>query len=466
MMSTSGLFARAGLSAWVAVLTLLVGLSGCSLVQTTVDLPFRAVEAVLPGGETTEPVDPIDLQEDMLRFADNFVASTSKGVEMLQRDGKPIPRQELLTIKVTLASDVYGLATGSNALANLVGLTVFASVARWRVQDYWLPKVYGVSAEPALQSLEAREEEIWNIANRVLKPQMQAELRGAIHQWRKNVANASGQLEAFASNSLVNEVTRSSREARNSSLPSSVFALLDLDPLAGLDPATRELTETRLFAERALFIGQRMPQLIQWQMELLAMRSTSTPEVEQVIANSTQIATASDRLSRTLEQMPGLVSSEREKLVSALHAEQRGLGDLSRNFAATLAEGKQMASSTDQALKAFDDILGHLERMPSNPDSPPFEIKDYAATALEINRMALRLTETLKTFQALLNPATFENLATQAERITQTTQARSEALVDYAFRRLLILFALAAVIVVASALGYQWLLARLRGTAS
>ena len=439
-------------------------LSGCSLVQTTVDLPFRAIKAVLPGGGETEPVDPIDLQEDMLRFADNFVVSTSKPSELLQRDGQKIKRGELLTIKVTLASDVYGLATGSNALANLVGLTIFASVARWRVQDYWLPKVYGVSAEPMLKTLEIREEEIWKIADRVLKSEMLTELREAIDRWRQNSGNPSGELEAFASNSLVNEVTKVSRKAQ-SSLPSSVFALLDLDPLAGLDPATRELTETRLFAERALFMGQRLPQLIEWQMELLALRTTSTPQVTELISGTSQIGSASDRISRTLEQIPGMVSTESRKWMETFKGEQNSLGDLSRNFGQSFMEGSKMASSTTQMLKGFDDILTHFEKWPKDPkapSSPPFDIKEYAGTALEISRMSMRLTETLKTLQATVDPANMARLSAQAESLARQTQQHGEALIDYAYRRILELFGVFTAIVLTAMLLYRRLSVRVR----
>jgi hypothetical protein len=493
-----------------AVFAALLPISACTLVEKTVDLPVRAITAVLPSGIETEPVDPVDLQEDMLRFADNFVMTTSRGAEMLQRDGHLIKREELLSIKVPLASDIYGLATGSNALANLVGLTVFASVARWRVQDYWLPKVYSVSAEPILQALEKREDEIWSIANRVLKPQMQTELRDAINRWRKTSGDPQGDLEAFASNSLVNDVTKSSRESKSSSLPSSVFALLDLDPLAGLDPATRELTETRLFAERALFIGQRMPQLIQWQMELLAMRSTSTPQAEQVINSTSTLATASDRLSKTAEglpdlirgerekllgalssppvkqaldsatqigaasdrlsrtaaQLPDLLRGEREKLLDALKTEQSGLTDLSKSFGSTLEEGRKMADSTGTTLKTFDSLLTHMDQRPSDPNSPPFEIKDYVAAALEINRMSQRLTETLRAFQATISPANLDHVSAQLNRLTEATEQRSEAVVDYAFRKLLLLVALSCLLVLISALLYQWLGGRLKSARS
>jgi hypothetical protein len=65
-----------------------------------------------------------------------------------------------------------------------------------------------------------------------------------------------------------------------------------MDPLAGLDPTTRELAQTRLLAERAMFIAQRMPQIIQWQAELLTIRTAELPQVEQLVSNTTQLAAA------------------------------------------------------------------------------------------------------------------------------------------------------------------------------
>ena len=439
-------------------------LAGCSLLETTVDLPFRAIKAVLPGGRETEPVDPVTLQEEMLRFADNFEVSTTSAAENLQKNGQPISRSELLNIKIVMTSGVYGLATGPSALANLVSLTVMVSGARSRVQHYWLPKVYGKSAQPVLDALRAREQQIWAIANRVLKPDMQAELRSAIDTWEKESASPLGELQAFASVSLVNEITRHNTEGRRRFMPSSVFALLDMDPLAGLDPATRELTETRLFAERALFIGQRMPQLLAWQMELLAMRSTTTPQVTELIASTSRIAGAGDRLSQTAERIPGLLASEREQLLRGLQKEQQGLGDLSRNFGQTFAEGGKMADATGQALNSFQAILTQLEKIPSDPNSKPFEIRDYAETANAINRMSQQVNELLKTFLLILDPANLAKLSAQTELLTRQTEERGQRLVDYAFRQGLLLVALATLILLTGGLLYQWLRPRTRAT--
>jgi hypothetical protein len=427
-------------------------LGGCSLIHTTVDIPVRMVKAVLPGGQETELVDPIELQEDMLRFADNFVLSTSKGAEFLTRNQQSIKRSELLTIKVALASDVYGIASGSNALANLVGLTVLATGARHRVEDYWLPKVYGSSAQPLLNSLRDREREIWTIAERVLTREMIAELHEAIDKWRVNSSEPNGDLEAFASNSLVNDVTKGFEKNRPKSLPSSVFALLDLDPLAGLDPATRELTETRLFAERALFMGQRLPQLIEWQMELLALRSVEIPEFTSIVQNSSTIAGSGERLSKSFESLPAFLSAERERLLKAFTQERSGLVDLAHASKETFTEGTEMAKATDQAFKSYDIVLQHLNTPPP-PGVPPFDVREWGQAASEINHMSVELQSL---FNLVLSISETDRLA----GISAVSRETGEALVDYAFRKLLLLIILSGLFITAFRLGYLWIRAR------
>lgn len=434
-------------------------LGACSLIETTVDLPFRAVKAVIPGGVETLPVDPIDLQEDMLRFADNFVLSTSKAAEQLMSNGQPIKRQELLTIKVALSSDVYGLASGSNALANLVGLTVLSSGARWRVEDYWLPKVYGASAEPMLKTLRAREEEIWEISKRVLKPEMIEDLKTAIAQWRKTSGDPQGDLEAFASNSLVNEVTKGFSNTRASSntsyVPSSVFALLDIDPLSGLDPATRELTETRLFAERALFMSQRLPQLIEWQLELLAMGAASIPQVNKLADGADQLGNSSERISHLLEQFPGILSHEREKIIEALRSERQGLETLSRSLGETMAQGSVMALNVDQAFKSFDGLLGHIREWPEDPNSRPFDINEYGKTAHEITEMATQIN-------LLIGQLNKEHNMASATPVRSANSEAIRSIIDYAFKKLMLLIALITLLVVAGRLSYLWIVNRWR----
>lgn len=440
---------------WGLPLLLAALAAGCSLIESTIKLPVNAMGAVIPGSGQTEPVDPVELQEQLLRYADNFSAATVGAANKLQRDGKPIDKIDLLAIKLFLVSETLAVATGANALGNLVDMVVLTAGARIRVQDYWLPKVYGDSALPMLEALQTREKQIWALADKVLKAPQRAELSEAIAQWRKQASPASGSLSAFATVGLIAEVTRAGRR-RASSMPSSVFALLDLDPLAGLDPATRELTQTRLFAERALYIGQRMPQLIEWHMELLTLRTATLPEVRQAVDNSTQLAAAGDRLSRVAEQTPALISFEREKIISALKSQQGALQGLAQQVGQTLAQGSKMAEATDQALKTFHGVVAQFDKDPSKPETQPkgepFRIKDYAETAVEIGRMSERLTGLLNALQPNLNPETFARLSAETDAMAARTQQRGQELVDYAFWKALMFVALSAAILVAGSL--------------
>lgn len=419
---------------------------------------MRAVKAVLPGGQETEPVDPIELQEDMLRFADNFVISTSKGAEKLERESRSIKRSELLTIKVALASDVYGIASGSNALANLVGLTVLASGTRSRVEDYWLPKVYGSSAENLLATLKEREKEIWTIAERVLNEEMIGELKEAIRKWRERTGLPEGDLEPFASNALINDVTKGFERNRQSFLPSSVFALFDIDPLAGLDPATRELTETRLFAERALFMGQRLPQLIEWQMELLSLRSIEIPEVSELLRNTSQIAGSSERLSKTLETLPEFLKSEREKVLEAFKKERSGLIDLAKTTGESFEEGTRLAKATEEALKTYQDLSKMIHDWPTDPNSPPFDIRQWGKTASDIHEMSNSMRDL---FNVVLNASSDKSSKESVLSLASASKEEAIQLIDYLFNRILLLAFLCLLLIFLLRLAYLWSLSKL-----
>lgn len=434
---------------------LLLGmLGGCALVHKAVDLPARMVAAVLPGRAETGPVEPVKLQDDLLRFADDFVYSTSRAAEYLSSDQGPIKRADLLAIKSTLATDIYGLASGSNPFANLVGLTVFASEGRRRVEDYWLPKVYGASAEPMLRAFKDREREIWMIAERVLSGDMRAELRKAIDQWRRSFAEPNADPEAFTGIALVNDITKGLEVNRPGTVPGSVFGLLGIDPLAGLDPAARELAETRLFAERALFVGQRLPQTMGWQAELLALRSAGIPEVASMVSSGSQIAGSSERLSKSLESFPVFLASERAAVLKAFTQERTGLVDLAQATKETLAQGTQMAQATGQVLKSYEGIAQQLQNSPQDPNAPPFDVREWGKAASEVGHMSSEL-------QGLFNLALSAAQQDRLSAVTQASRETGEALVDYAFQKLLLLVALSGLCITGLRLTYLWLRVRL-----
>ena len=414
----------------------LLSTSGCTLTQKIADLPVVAVRSAINGFTSEKSVDLVALQSDLLRFSDTFILTTSQATDELQLEAQPIKRDQQVLVRVRFSSDILALVTGANAIGNLVNMLVYTTSARFGVEDYWLPKVYGDSVMPLLKVLREQEKNIWDLAGEILTFDQRGELKKAIANSREKSKHTKGEIGSFASLSLVNDIIKSSAQTKSSFMPSSVFKLLDIDPLSGLDPATRELTETRLFGERAMFIVQHMPQLLEWQMELLVERTTKNQEVQQMVSNTTKIAIAGDRLSRTFEQMPSLISNEREKILAALKSEQQGLAELSKQVGLTMGEGSKMADATEKALKTFAGIVDQLDRSSSEPSSSePFHIRDYAETALQIDVMMQHTTQLLSMLGPNFEPANIAKLSGLIDKITLQTQQRSQMVVEYAFQK-------------------------------
>ena len=410
------------------ILALLLGMlgNGCTLLPKG----FHGLQSLFSTGEPKNTPDPVKVQEDLFRYSDSLTSTVVRASMKLEKDGAPIPRRDLLTLWVVVVTDVVRTATGPNSLANLVELIVLTTADRIRVEGYWLPKVYGESARPMLEGLLSCEEEIWLLAEELMTPAERQELRNKIDQRIQEAQERGTGPSTFGPSlylrtSVVSEITESHRKEADPTR-TSVLSLLDVDPLAGLDPTTRELAQTRLLAERAIFIVQRMPQIIQWQAELLAIRSVELPQVEQLVSNATQLAAAIDRVGNLADALPGLLSSENS-----------GLVNVSREISLALGEGARMAESTGTALKSFDSVMARFGKEQDEPvrNKEPFRIRDYAETAAEIGRMTERLTTLLSTLQPVVTPETLTTMSTAADTVAAKTQARGKEVVDYAFLR-------------------------------
>ncbi len=159
--------------------------AGCHVIQTAADVPGRAVRTVTPGPKAEPSVDPVEVQQDLVRFADEFTARMLIGVEKLRHGTNALSAAESLRWKIALGTATCSIASGQNAIANVLDMTVFVTETRMSLEDYWQPKVFGESALTMLDSCRNAESEIWRSTDKVLKPEQQAALRKAIQVWHR-----------------------------------------------------------------------------------------------------------------------------------------------------------------------------------------------------------------------------------------------------------------------------------------
>jgi hypothetical protein len=437
-------------------LLLLTLATGCRLVRTAVNVPGQTVRAVTPGKKDAHLVDPVDMQQKLLRFADEFFMRTILGVDNLRRGTNALEPAEALKWKIMLGTETCSIASGPNAVADVLDMTVFVTVTRAGLEDYWQPKVFGKSAQPMLDGCRNAETEIWRLASTVLKPEQQAELRQAIEVWRRQNPLAETGLAAPALG-IASQVAQANQSKTTTA--GSVFDLLNLDPLSGLDPVTRQIAETRLFAERALYVTQKMPMLLRWQTELLSLNAMAMPEMQQLVTNSTEIAASVERFARVAEQLPGQVTNEREEILKALESQEKKLTPLVNEVRQTLTAGSQMTTSLNTTLTTFDALMKRFgvgepsTNAPPDTNSPPFNILDYGQVADRVGAMA----QDVNTLVNSLNQS-----VPQLERLSQQATVDAQKVVDRGFRLGLVLIAVLLGGAVLAGLAYRFCSEKLR----
>ena len=422
-------------------------------------MPGQTVHAVTPGKKGKPSADPVEVQQTVLRFADEYLTRMVIGVDKLRRGTNALEPTEVLKWKIALGTETCSIASGPNAVADLLDLTVFVTLTRMTLEEHWQPRVFGDSAQPMLEGCRNVETEIWRYAGTVLKPPQQVELRQSIEAWHRQNPNPEDVLAARALG-FASQVAKANQADNKAD---SVFSLLQVDPLSGLDPAVREIAQTRLFAERALFVAQKMPVLLRWQTELLSVNAVEMPAVQQLVTNSTEISASVERFSRVAEQLPRQVSTEREEILKALQSQEKNLTPLVNEVRQTLTAGAQMSTSLNTTLTTFDALMKRFGVGETNNASPPstnaepFRIQDYGQTAVRLEGAARQLTELLHTLDQTIGSTNLSQLAAQVAPAVQQAQTGGREIVNYAFWKGILL----VVIALLAALVYRFLSVRL-----
>jgi hypothetical protein len=395
----------------------------------------------------------VEVQESLLGFADEYSMRMVGDVDSLRHGTGALSPAEVLELKIAIGSETWSIASGPNAVANLIDMTVFVTVMRMTLEDYSQPKVFGKSALPMLAYSRSAEADIWKLAGEVLKPEQQTDLRQSIAAWHhQNPLRKS--LVALRSLDFASRVEALGQNEVKK--PGSVFSLLNVDPLAGMEPAVREVAQTRMFGERVLFVTQQMPTLLRWQTELLSVNAVEMPAVQQLISNSTQLSVSVERFASVAEQLPKQLSTEREEIVKALQTQEKDIAPL-------LGQGAQFSASLNATFTTFDALMKRFGvGEPKNGEPPPantvpFRIQDYTQSAAQIEATAGRLTELLGILDRTIGSSNLAQFSAQVGPVVQQAQAGGKEVVDYAFCKGILL----VVIVLVAALIYRFLVTRL-----
>ena len=424
---------------WPRLLVLLVlasiTLSGCALTNRL--FRDRAAE------ERAAAL--LQLQLGVMRFADEYVVRVNERIVAFQQTtddpGERLTAQSWL---VSQANGAVTIAAGPNPELNAIDMLVFATLSRMVVEDRWVGELYGQRAKGLLAAHQALESRIWDYSGLLLSESQLDELRSSIEAWHRD--NPLGRAVPFIHLEDFAFATSATRASGTSS--SSIFSFLGIDPLSNLDPAVRELAQTRQLAERAVYYGQRAPKLISMEAQRLAFELAMTPESVGLLESVGRIGGAAQTTSELAADLPRLLAEERaaafEQLAGMLDERQGQLQALVVELRSTLEAGGSTSDSVRDTIAALDALMARFDRRASpaaGTPSRPFDVTEYTEALRQMGDTAQQL-------QALLAQA--DGKAPTLTQVSDRAADRVASLVDHVYWRLV---QLVLVLVLASVLG-------------
>jgi hypothetical protein len=413
------------------ILLLTVALTGCGLLRLfPKSQPKAQVDSFELTNRVSGPVALTVMQAQVMRFADTYVATVAQSCDDVSAKvptNAPL-RLSLLRWKLGQATSVYTDATGENPAVNALDMLVLTTMARMVMEDYGV-QTYGDAIQPLLDAQRNLETNAWIMSGGVLKPSQQQELQGMIAEWRVKNPNQR-YIGPIRFREFISALGKTPTQQTSS--PTSIFSLLYLDPLAGLDPTAAAIQETRELGERAMYYSQRMPMLLSWQVEVLAYQLAGQPESQQVLNDANRLAASADVFAKTAQQLPQLVNDQRQAAIQQILDGLTEQGNKSRELMAdtrtTLDSAGAAATNINAAIQSLTEFVRYVsptnERPASATNSHPFNVLDYGTAAAQIGAAANNLN-------ALL--ATVNQSAPDIEKLGKQTKDDADAVVRHAF---------------------------------
>ncbi|MGH7290611.1 MAG: hypothetical protein ACREJT_05335, partial [Myxococcota bacterium] len=414
---------------------------------------------------------PGQLQLEVMGFADLYSDAISQAMEDSWTSGMPTQtRARMLELNLGGLEAAMRIAASPNPFTGLLDMTVMVSLQKLVWEEYWVPEVFQEQGYDMLAALEMLEREAWKIADDALSPDQVQAVRDMVVEVRKRYPH-----QVFVANLRASEIAADRAQSQlDVAGEGSFLSLFALDPLASLTPATRELAQTRLFAERAFFYASRMPILIRWEALLLIDNAVSLPEARSAMESIDRTSRAleqgaqvaqdletqlpvereaainqiADRVTQQREAMISQVFSgitaERQSILAALDDEQLRLRGTLTDLRSTVEATSQLSNSLQTTIHSAKKLVGTLQGEPSaDSTARPFDINEYRDVADSTADAVRELNKGLTSVQDLLASPAWSQRESQLKAVGVEGGALLHAAIDQLFWRALLVVALA-----------------------
>jgi hypothetical protein len=438
--------------------------------------PFKRDKKVKKDHKKDYVMTEVELQSELMNYADRFASIIIQAFEDFETlNPTPQARQFILSDVVYSQSAVFTIAAEPNPQVGLMNMVAVTTLGRIIYEENMRRK-YGKATEMLAGGFRQLEKDIWQIAAKVLTNEQRAELHQMILLWRKNNPDK-----------LVYNYLRFSdfvAQRRNSPLAKKVQSG---SMFKTVREVTEQVEETRMLAERGIYLGTRLPLLTGTFAEVWMSQMIVNPELQKVLADVHTFSGVSERLASVAEQLPDQVMKDMSKLryqtvnqimkeinkwtdstldnvmakvaiereafidhfmnrligeqkiaLEALLTEEQRVTELVRELRKAIEGGNNLLLTAGTLTEKFN--VGEPGAEPK--DEKPFDIKEYQETIT-------RVTTLVESTNQLVSTVGMDKLLPQLVKAIDEVENESRNLVDHSFRQavLLILIAMGAYII-------------------
>jgi hypothetical protein len=353
--------------------------------------PVSALEAFI-SPKKEDPKQNQTIRAVLLEFADQYASALADALDpLLARSREPEVRLAAQDAKAIPAYLTMVTANAPNprvALINMIGLVIAEQQYAKQVSA---PRLDDKGGRELLETHRILVKRAWVIADSLLESQLQQQLRKEIEKWKAskkedNPGGAKRSLDLLA----IAGLSPSARQGGGG--------------LFGISDAARSVDEARILGERSLYFLERLPLFMSWQLELLLYKLAATPEARETLANLSRMLPVLDKFTNTLDNLPALISREREAaisdiasliarergaLFSGIEEQEAGLKELLTDTRATLAEAAPL-------VEGVQDIVGKGRALLNDTEGTVKLVSESIAGVNELTVRAEALTRILE----------------------------------------------------------------------
>ena len=286
---------------WIAML--------CAVLTACSSSPRSANASKLPpdqvGRPTVTGTEAQSLQSSVMALADTAIQRIASEINLARSGTTPEARRDEMSTRLALSSAVVTIAMQPDPVDALADLLTFTTLTADAQRVAAMGKAEDSYEARLLRALEQNDAEAWRVAERWVNEPTRIAFRKHILSWQGSRRSAVD--VAFVRMADVKRAGSTSVEA-DSGLFDSLHA------------ATQQFDQTRLLAERSLFLAQRIPFLMRWQAEVYTGNALATKEMQQTQAQLEQMSAIMETVSSLLAGMAQQVANERQAALDDLFA--------------------------------------------------------------------------------------------------------------------------------------------------